>query len=335
MIEEGTKKFAGWGGGGGWGGWPGSRGFSARKMFVMWSVLLQVLVALACDLELDTLPCCAETHKWAWFRRYCTASRVSVALDKRSPLPRLFLEEVSSAFCPSVHLSSLLQLRQILKLFVRLKVTKKVRELMADHESMNNLHESHELFRREQDEQLVQWMNRRPDDWTLSAGGSGTIYGWGHNHRGQLGGIEGAKVKVPTPTEALATLRPVQLIGGEQTLFAVTADGKVGRSSHAALHWSFLSPSAMSAVLCLGSNFILAPTCPQLYATGYGAGGRLGIGGTESVSTPTLLESIQHVFIRKVAVNSGGKHCLALSSEGEVYSWGEAEDGKLGHGNRR
>lgn len=98
---------------------------------------------------------------------------------------------------------------------------------MADHESMNGLHESHDLFKREHDEQLVQWMNRRPDDWTLSAGGSGTIYGWGHNHRGQLGGIEGAKVKVPTPTEALATLRPVQLIGGEQTLFAVTADGKV------------------------------------------------------------------------------------------------------------
>uniref|UniRef100_A0A8C9RA53 E3 ubiquitin-protein ligase HERC2 n=1 Tax=Scleropages formosus TaxID=113540 RepID=A0A8C9RA53_SCLFO len=233
------------------------------------SPFFKVLVALACDLELDTLPCCAETHKWAWFRRYCTASRVAVALDKRTPLPRPFLDEVA----------------------------KKIRELMADHENMNTLHECHDLFKREQDEHLVQWMNRRPDDWTLSAGGSGTIYGWGHNHRGQLGGIEGAKVKVPTPTEALAMLRPVQLIGGEQTLFAVTADGK-------------------------------------LYATGYGAGGRLGIGGTESVSTPTLLESIQHVFIRKVAVNSGGKHCLALSSEGEVYSWGEAEDGKLGHGNR-
>ncbi|OWK60818.1 E3 ubiquitin-protein ligase HERC2 [Lonchura striata] len=178
------------------------------------------------------------------------------------------------------------------------KVAKKIRELMADNENMDSLHECHDVFKREQDEQLVQWMNRRPDDWTLSAGGSGTIYGWGHNHRGQLGGIEGAKVKVPTPCEALATLRPVQLIGGEQTLFAVTADGK-------------------------------------LYATGYGAGGRLGIGGTESVSTPTLLESIQHVFIKKVAVNSGGKHCLALSFEGEVYSWGEAEDGKLGHGNRR
>lgn len=57
--------------------------------------LVQVLVALACDLELDTLPCCAETHKWAWFRRYCTASRVAVALDKRTSLPRPFLDEVS------------------------------------------------------------------------------------------------------------------------------------------------------------------------------------------------------------------------------------------------
>lgn len=49
---------------------------------------------------------------------------------------------------------------------------------------------------------------------------------------------------------------------------------------------------------------------------------------------PTLLESIQHVFIKKVAVSSGGKHCLALSSEGHVYSWGEGDDGKLGHNNK-
>ena len=72
-----------------------------------------------------------------------------------------------------------------------------------------------------------------------------------------------------------------------------------------------------------------------MYATGYGAGGRLGIGSNESVPNPMLVESIRHVLIKKVAVNSGGKHCLALSAEGEVYSWGEGEDGKLGHGNRR
>lgn len=69
--------------------------------------------------------------------------------------------------------------------------------------------------------------HRKPDDWTLSWGGSGQIWVWGHNHRGQLGGVEGAKVKLPVSCESLASLRPVQLIGGEQTLFAVTADGKV------------------------------------------------------------------------------------------------------------
>ena len=69
--------------------------------------------------------------------------------------------------------------------------------------------------------------HRHPSDWTMMWGGSGTIYGWGHNHRGQLGGVEGAKVKLPQPCEALAAIRPVQIIGGEQTLFAVTSEGKV------------------------------------------------------------------------------------------------------------
>ena len=71
------------------------------------------------------------------------------------------------------------------------------------------------------------WLHRKPEDWTLSWGGAGVIYGWGHNHRGQLGGVDGAKVKIPTPCETLSALRPVQLVGGEQTLFAITSDGKV------------------------------------------------------------------------------------------------------------
>jgi len=35
--------------------------------------------------------------------------------------------------------------------------------------------------------------------------------------------------------------------------------------------------------------------------SGYGAGGRLGIGGTDSVCQPTLLESIQHISIKIVS----------------------------------
>ncbi|XP_076028585.1 E3 ubiquitin-protein ligase HERC2 isoform X2 [Oratosquilla oratoria] len=237
---------------------------------LMHSEFFKVLVALACDLELDKgLSGSGEVHKWAWFRRYATSSRVMQALISRTLPPTPFLSEVRKKLC----------------------------EMLGEGENLTLEHEDHVLFHHEHDNQLLLWFCRRPEDWTLSWGGSGTIFGWGHNHRGQLGGVEGAKVKLPTPCETLTALRPVQLIGGEQTLFAVTGDGKV-------------------------------------YATGYGAGGRLGIGGVESVSTPTLLESIQHTVIRKVAVNSGGKHCLALSADGDVYSWGEGDDGKLGHGNK-
>ena len=72
----------------------------------------------------------------------------------------------------------------------------------------------------------------------------------------------------------------------------------------------------------------------QVYASGYAAHGRLGIGGTENVATPTVLSSLatRGISIKKIAVHSGGKHCLAVTSQGELFTWGEGEDGKLGLG---
>lgn len=158
------------------------------------------------------MQCCSELHKWSWFRRYCLAARVAKALINRTPLPK--------SFC--------------------IEVLKRISDMVTDGEANLKDHENHTIFKQEHDEQLLQWLNRRPEDWTLSWDGSGAIYGWGHNHRGQLGGLEGAKVKLPLPCESLSALRPIQLVGGEQTLFAVTADGKVyvTGNSHFELHLS-------------------------------------------------------------------------------------------------
>ena len=91
-----------------------------------------MLVALACDLGLDSLPYCLEAHKWAWFRRYCMAARVAQALEKRTPLPVAFCEEVM----------------------------KKVQEISADGEPVTRDHENHAAFTKECDEQLLLWLNR-------------------------------------------------------------------------------------------------------------------------------------------------------------------------------
>jgi hypothetical protein len=60
---------------------------------------------------------------------------------------------------------------------------------------------------------------------------------------------------------------------------------------------------------------------------GYGAGGRLGIGGTDSVMVPTLLESIQHVFIKKVIIkypqyfHDTGKSLLIVRELRFLFIW--------------
>lgn len=277
---------------------------------LMHTEYFKTLAALACDMKLDSLlpTSPTDTHKWSWFRRYCSAIRVAQSLINRTPLPRSFIVEVrkkinemmpSTKSTPSVNQRTSLDPIASSSTMCSASNSEPIAESEEDSYALNDesllIHEDHTVFKTQHDRQLLQWLNRRPEDWAMSWGGASTIYGWGHNHRGQLGGLEGGRIKTPTPCESLSLLRPIQLCGGEQTLYAVTPDGK-------------------------------------LFATGYGAGGRLGIGGMDSVSTPMMVEALQHTFIKKVAVNSGGKHCLALTAEGEVYSWGEGEDGKLGHG---
>lgn len=92
---------------------------------------VQVLVALACDLEVDKVIGIGDNHKWSWFRRYCHAARVARALIQRTELPQTFSVEV--------------------------------RKKLADpSEQCDNIweHERHDLFKREHDEQLLIWLNR-------------------------------------------------------------------------------------------------------------------------------------------------------------------------------
>ena len=74
---------------------------------------------------------------------------------------------------------------------------------------------------------MMHYNFRYPKDWSMPLGSKFSVYGWGHNHRGQLGGVEGNKVKAARLCESFSELNPIQIIGGEQTVFAVTQDGKV------------------------------------------------------------------------------------------------------------
>lgn len=123
------------------------------------------------------------------------------------------------------------------------------------------------------------------------------MYVWGLNDKDQLGGMKGSKVKLPVHSEILSHLRPIHIAGGSKSLFIVSQEGK-------------------------------------LYACGEGTNGRLGLGHNNNVPLPRQIPFLSQYVVKKVAVHSGGKHAMALTLDGKVFSWGEGEDGKLGHGNR-
>lgn len=164
---------------------------------------------------------------------------------------------------------------------------------------LSKSHLDQRLFSEDHDRHLLEWLAQRPDDWHVLPASSAAIYGWGHNHRGQLAGLSGTKVKLPTCVSALTTLRAASVCGGEQTVFTVTADGRV-------------------------------------YASGYGGASRLGTGSDQGsqAGVPLLLEALQHVTVEQVAVNAAGRHALAVTADGRLFSWGEGGDGQLGLGTR-
>ena len=107
-----------------------------------------------------------------------------------------------------------------------------------------------------------------------------------------------SQVKSPFESRALAKLHPIQLAGGSKTLFIVSQDGKV-------------------------------------YSCGEGTNGRLGVGGQTDVAVPKILSDLTTYVVRKVAVSTGGRHAMALTADGKVFSWGDGEYGQLGLGDNK
>ena len=58
--------------------------------------------------------------------------------------------------------------------------------------------------------------------------------------------------------------------------------------------------------------------------------GQVGIGSTQdSVATPQLIAALQNDRVSQFAC--GWRHTLALTQQGQMYSWGRGVNGQLGH----
>uniref|UniRef100_A0ACD5ZD62 Uncharacterized protein n=1 Tax=Avena sativa TaxID=4498 RepID=A0ACD5ZD62_AVESA len=69
----------------------------------------------------------------------------------------------------------------------------------------------------------------------------------------------------------------------------------------------------------------------QLYSWGWGDFGRLGHGNSSDVFSPQPIQALRGIKIKQIAC--GDSHCLAVTVNGQVHSWGRNQNGQLGLGN--
>lgn len=68
----------------------------------------------------------------------------------------------------------------------------------------------------------------------------------------------------------------------------------------------------------------------QIFSWGEGEDGKLGHGNTNSLTKPKIIEYFKSKRINEIAC--GSSYSAAVTSCGELYTWGLGEYGRLGHG---
>ncbi|XP_041057144.1 probable E3 ubiquitin-protein ligase HERC1 isoform X1 [Carcharodon carcharias] len=125
-------------------------------------------------------------------------------------------------------------------------------------------------------------------------GGKSDVFLWGGGRNGQLADA-GNNAIVPTLAPSLT--QALQVVCGQNCTFLVQANGTV-------------------------------------VAFGEGSYGRLGQGNSDDLHTPTIITTLQGYVVTRLATSCGSDgHSMALTESGEVFSWGDGDYGKLGHGN--
>lgn len=68
----------------------------------------------------------------------------------------------------------------------------------------------------------------------------------------------------------------------------------------------------------------------MMYSWGRGEDGQLGLGDTSDQYKPVPVDVLKDKGVVQICCGSG--HTVVLTGEGEVYTWGRGDDGRLGHG---
>ncbi|XP_008808052.2 PH, RCC1 and FYVE domains-containing protein 1 [Phoenix dactylifera] len=190
----------------------------------------------------------------------------------------------------------------------------------------------------------------------------GEIFSWGEESGGRLGHGVDADVSQPKLIESLGGVNVELVACGEYHTCAVTLSGDLytwGDGTHSsgllghgseASHWipkkvsGQLDGLHVSSVSCGPWHTAVVTSAGQLFTFGDGIFGALGHGDRRSINIPREVEALKG--LRTVRAACGVWHTAAIveitdrssdsgsSSSGKLFTWGDGDKGRLGHGDR-
>lgn len=182
------------------------------------------------------------------------------------------------------------------------------------------------------------------------------VYTFGAGYHGQLGRkfVRGQKKYATTPTMVPMDAPIRQVACGGLHTAAVTDSGTVytwgdGRACQLGhLHEGFsnqqtprpvdalVGVAKLTMVSCGQSHTVALSDRGELYAWGFNKYGQLGSGERQSIKIPKRVmhpeDGSKPVFRD---VSCGEKHTVAITADGQAYSFGCGEHGQLGHGDQQ
>lgn len=188
---------------------------------------------------------------------------------------------------------------------------------------------------------------------TCATTGTGAVYCWGANNNYQIGDTTTTQRLTPTLTTNTGTSIILAQIsaGTDYTCGISTADGKsycwglntkgsLGggstttgtKSSPTVVTGSGTAPLVFSQISAYDSHTCARTSAGAVYCWGSGAYGKNGNGGTSDIGNATLVTGTGFGSLVLIDIRAGKDHACGLNVTGEVYCWGNNDQGQLGDG---
>uniref|UniRef100_A0A0D9W8M3 FYVE-type domain-containing protein n=1 Tax=Leersia perrieri TaxID=77586 RepID=A0A0D9W8M3_9ORYZ len=189
----------------------------------------------------------------------------------------------------------------------------------------------------------------------------GEVYSWGSDNSGRLGQKVNVSASHPKIVESLASVHVKEVAFGSKHTCAVTVSGELfewGEGAHSLglmndwygrnqwfPHKLFgpMDNISVSKIACGEWHTAIITSSGQLFTYGDGTFGVLGHGDTQGVARPKEVESLKGS--RVISVACGPWHTAAIvevmssvkgnGPSGNLFTWGDADRGKLGHADRK